>query len=50
MNINYTNIATSTRMATSNPSLVASDGLHPSAIEYAKWVTLLKDKMLPFVQ
>lgn len=50
MNVNYTDITSSTRMAISNPSLVASDGLHPSAIEYAKWVALLKDKMLPFVQ
>ncbi len=50
MNISYTDITTSTRMASSNPSLVAADGLHPSAIEYAKWATLLKDKMLPFVQ
>jgi lysophospholipase L1-like esterase len=49
-NINYTDITPSTRMAATNPSLVASDGLHPSGIEYAKWAAMLKVKMFPLVQ
>jgi lysophospholipase L1-like esterase len=49
-NINYTDITPSTRMAATDPSLVASDGLHPSGIEYAKWAARLKVKMLPLVQ
>jgi lysophospholipase L1-like esterase len=50
MDINYTDITPSTRMAITNPSLVASDGLHPSKIEYAKWANMLLPKMLPLVQ
>jgi lysophospholipase L1-like esterase len=50
MNVDYTDITTSTRLATINPSLVAGDGLHPSGIEYAKWAAMLKVKMLPQVQ
>ena len=33
----YIDITASTREAISNPGLVAPDGLHPSAKEYAKW-------------
>jgi lysophospholipase L1-like esterase len=36
-NVRYIDITTSTREAISDPSLVAPDGLHPSAKEYAKW-------------
>jgi lysophospholipase L1-like esterase len=50
MNIDYTDITPSTRLAATNPSLVAADGLHPSGLEYAKWAAMLKPKMLPFVQ
>ncbi len=50
MGIDYTDITPSTRMAVNNPSLVASDGLHPSGLEYAKWAAMLKAKMLAFVQ
>jgi lysophospholipase L1-like esterase len=50
MGIDYTDITPSTRLATTNPSLVASDGLHPSGIEYAKWAVFLKVKMLPLLQ
>ena len=35
--VNYIDITTSTREAISDLSLVAADGLHPSAKEYAKW-------------
>lgn len=38
---NYLNITTSTRQALNDPSLVASDGLHPSGKEYRKWAGLL---------
>jgi lysophospholipase L1-like esterase len=50
MEIDYTDITPSTRMAINNPSLVANDGLHPSGLEYAKWAIMLKAKMLPLVQ
>jgi lysophospholipase L1-like esterase len=50
MYIDYTDITPSTRMAVNNPSLVATDGLHPSGLEYAKWAAMLKVKMLPLVQ
>jgi lysophospholipase L1-like esterase len=35
--VKYIDITTGTREAISDPSLVAVDGLHPSAKEYAKW-------------
>jgi lysophospholipase L1-like esterase len=50
MNIDYTDITPSTRMAANNPNLVAADGLHPSGLEYAKWTAMLKGKMLALVQ
>jgi lysophospholipase L1-like esterase len=39
--VNYIDITPSTRMAATDPSLVATDGLHPSAKEYNKWAVLL---------
>jgi lysophospholipase L1-like esterase len=33
----YIDITSSTRKAANDPSLVAEDKLHPSAIEYKKW-------------
>lgn len=39
--VHYTDITPSTRMALTDPSLVAGDGLHPSGKEYKKWATLL---------
>jgi len=36
-NVNYLDITGYTRMAATDPSLVANDGLHPSGIEYAVW-------------
>jgi lysophospholipase L1-like esterase len=42
-NVHYINITPSTRLAASDPSLLANDGLHPSATEYAKWATMLSD-------
>lgn len=38
-NINFINITDITRWGLAQPELVASDGLHPSAIAYAKFVT-----------
>jgi lysophospholipase L1-like esterase len=39
--VQYIDITPSSRMALTDPSLVASDGLHPSGKEYKKWATLL---------
>jgi lysophospholipase L1-like esterase len=46
MDIDYTDITTSSRMAANNSNLIAFDGLHPSGFEYAKWAAMLKLKML----
>jgi len=35
--VGYIDITAATREAANDPNLVASDGLHPSAKEYAKW-------------
>lgn len=40
-NCTYLDITPSTREATSDPSLVAGDGLHPSGKEYKKWAERL---------
>ncbi len=40
-NMNYIDITPSTRMAATDPSLVAADRLHPSGLEYAKWAARL---------
>lgn len=40
-NIAYVDITPASRDAANNSSLVASDGLHPSGKEYAKWAALL---------
>ncbi len=39
--VNYLDITAFTRMAATNPDLIAGDGLHPSGIEYKVWVTAL---------
>ncbi len=36
-NVNYLNITGFTQLAAADPSLTASDGLHPSGIEYGVW-------------
>ncbi len=41
----YLYITNSTREALTDPSLLASDGLHPSGKEYAKWSALLAPMM-----
>lgn len=39
--VNYLDITGFTRMAQTNPSLIASDGLHPSGQEYSVWANEL---------
>jgi lysophospholipase L1-like esterase len=43
--ISYTDITPLTREAKTDASLIAIDGLHPSAKEYAKWAKLLAQKI-----
>jgi lysophospholipase L1-like esterase len=40
-NITYIDITPSTRQAATDASLIANDGLHPSAKEYAVWASML---------
>jgi lysophospholipase L1-like esterase len=44
--VNYLDITDSTRLAANNLSLIASDGLHPSGLEYKVWA----DGLLPIVK
>jgi len=39
--VNYFDITPISREGLNNTSLVASDGLHPSAFQYSKWVSLI---------
>jgi lysophospholipase L1-like esterase len=48
--ISYTDITPSTREAATNPSLIASDGLHLSGTEYKKWADLLAPKIKAVLQ
>ncbi len=41
----YIDITSGSKEAATNASLIAADGLHPSAIEYARWAKLVFDKM-----
>jgi lysophospholipase L1-like esterase len=41
--VHYINITPFTREAATDPSLVATDGLHPSAKEYIRWANRLAD-------
>ncbi len=43
--VSYTNITPASRNATTDLSLVADDGLHPSAKMYAEWATALSTKV-----
>jgi lysophospholipase L1-like esterase len=40
-NVAYIDITPASRQATTDPALVANDGLHPSGKQYAKWSELL---------
>lgn len=42
----YLEITESTKNAAQNASLVGTDGLHPSAIEYAKWAEKLSESIV----
>ena len=48
--VNYIDITPWTREAANDLSLVASDGLHPSAKEYKRWSEKLADKIKPLIQ
>ena len=39
--VNYLDITGDTRLASTDPSLIATDGLHPSGTEYAVWAAKL---------
>lgn len=45
-NIAYIDITPSTRLAATDPTLIANDGLHPSGKEYAVWAQMLA----PFIK
>lgn len=49
-NCPYLDITPSTREARTNPALLASDGLHPSAMEYRRWADRLSVLMLPVLR
>ncbi len=40
--VHYFDITPDTREAANDPTLIAADGLHPSAREYLKWAIELK--------
>ena len=48
--VSYTDITPSSREGSSNPSLIANDGLHPSGLEYRKWAQLLAPKIKAVLQ
>ncbi len=48
--ITYLDITPSTREAETDPSLVAFDGLHPSALEYKKWAERLAPLVRPVLR
>lgn len=45
-NVNYINITTESRNAKTDPTLIASDGLHPSGKMYMQWVTQLLPEVM----
>ena len=47
--VNYIDITPGSREAATDPSLVAGDGLHPSAKEYKRWSEKLADKIKAFL-
>jgi len=48
--IAYISITEGSREATSNASLVAKDGLHPSGLEYGRWARKLADAILQSIR
>ena len=49
-NIAYLDITPGTRLAKTNPALLAPDGLHPSGLEYKNWANRLAPMMLPVLK
>ena len=45
LSVAYINITPISKQAKTNPDLIAFDGLHPSGKMYAKWVSLLYNKV-----
>lgn len=48
--VSYTDITPHSRLAKADATLIASDGLHPSGLMYAEWVSQLKPKVLKAFQ
>ncbi len=44
--VNYTDVTDISRLAASNPSLIANDGLHPSGLQYKLWA----DRLVPTIR
>lgn len=44
--VQYIDVTTTSRQGLSNPALVASDGLHPSQIQYTRWI----ERLLPIAR
>ncbi len=45
-NCTFLDITTAQRNDGNNPEMVASDGLHPSALEYSKWAKMLSNAIV----
>lgn len=48
--VHYIDITPGSREVRNDPSLVASDGLHPSEKEYLKWAQLLSEKIISILK
>jgi len=48
--VHYIDITPWTREAATDPSLLAGDGLHPSAKEYKRWAEKIADKTKAIIQ
>ena len=48
--VHYINITAFTREASTDKTLVAEDGLHPSAKDYARWAKLVAELMLKIIK
>ncbi len=49
-NCSYLDITPSTRQAKNDLSLLAADGLHPSALEYRRWADRLRQMAMPVLK
>ncbi|MGZ8544670.1 MAG: SGNH/GDSL hydrolase family protein [Flavisolibacter sp.] len=48
--VQYVDITPSSRLAASDPGLIADDGLHPSEKEYANWAELLVEQIIKLLK